>query len=62
MGDEHDAVIAELEYLRARELELKQEVAQHAQDLGVPVTAETVEQLLAGVVGALQQSGNGNAG
>ena len=54
-----DATRPELEFLRTRELEFRQELEEHAAALGIPaITERTVGDLLQGVIEALRYSGN----
>ena len=54
-----DATRPELEFLRMRELELRQELEKNAAALGIPAISErTVGDLLQGVLEALRYSGN----
>jgi hypothetical protein len=60
MDDDIDALRAEAEYFRQRELELKEDLSRNARALGIPaITDENVTNVLDGVIGALRRSGNG---
>jgi hypothetical protein len=58
MGDDDDATAAELEYLKARELELMEQNLNLEKQLGMHLDRTTAGQVVREIADALRRSGN----